>query len=94
MAEVGWGVESGDTDPSGGATAALIGAVVVEWIAFAVGLAWLAFGWPLVRNLDRPLARPARGGARYRSDPSAGGTAMLGCRSSWARLSGVRGRLK
>ncbi|MEM7274455.1 MAG: hypothetical protein AAF547_15325 [Actinomycetota bacterium] len=54
-----WGVESGDTDPSGGALAALIGAAIVEWIGFGVGLAWLAFGWPLVRALDRPLARPA-----------------------------------
>ncbi|MEM7338074.1 MAG: hypothetical protein AAF467_05470 [Actinomycetota bacterium] len=54
-----WGMESGETDPAGGALAALIGAAIVEWIAFGIGLAWLAFGWPVVRRTDVPLALPA-----------------------------------
>ena len=54
-----WGMEDGDTDPSGGALAALIGAGLIEYIAFGVGLAWIAFGWPMVRGDGRPLALPA-----------------------------------
>lgn len=53
-----WGVETGETDPSGGAMAALISASLVESVAFGVGLAWIAFGWTLVRRLGRPLALP------------------------------------
>lgn len=53
-----WGVESGETDPSTGALAALIVASLVESLAFGVGLAWIAFGWPVVRGLSRPLALP------------------------------------
>ncbi|MEM7322130.1 MAG: hypothetical protein AAF531_03500 [Actinomycetota bacterium] len=54
-----WGLESGDTDPSGGALAALVLAEIVESVAFGVGLAWIAFGWPVVSRLNRPLAVPA-----------------------------------
>lgn len=54
-----WGVEDSGTDPSGGALAALIFAAIVEAIAFGVGLAWIAFGWPIVSRVNRPLAVPA-----------------------------------
>ena len=53
-----WGLEQGDTDPSGGALAALIAAQLVEFVAFGVGLAWIAFGWPVVSGISRPLAVP------------------------------------
>lgn len=54
-----WGAEDNATDPTGGALAALIVASIVESIAFGVGLAWIAFGWPMVRRISRPLAAPA-----------------------------------
>ena len=53
-----WGVEEGDTDPTGGALAALISAQLVEFVAFGVGLAWIAYGWQIVRRLSEPLAVP------------------------------------
>ncbi len=45
-----------DTDPSGAALAGLIGAGLVEAVAFGVGLAWIAFGWSVVKSVNRPLA--------------------------------------
>ena len=51
-----WGVESGETDPSGGVLAGFVLAAIVEAIAFGVGLAWFAFGWDLVNQVPRPLA--------------------------------------
>lgn len=48
-----WGVETSDPEPAGAALAGLITAGIVEAIAFGVGLAWIAFGWPLVRDRGR-----------------------------------------
>jgi len=48
-----WGAETSDTEPAGAALAGLISASIVESIAFGVGLAWIAFGWPLVKDAGR-----------------------------------------
>ena len=53
-----WGLEEGDSDPTGGALVALIVAAIIEAIAFGVGVAWIAFGWPIVKRFRRPLAMP------------------------------------
>lgn len=45
-----WGVETYDPGPTGAALASLVTAGIVESIAFGVGLAWIAFGWPLVND--------------------------------------------
>ncbi len=45
-----WGVETSETDPSSGVVAGLILAAVFEAVAFGVGLAWIAFGWSLVKG--------------------------------------------
>lgn len=47
-----WGAETTDPEPSGGALAGLIGAGVIEGIAFGVGLAWLAFGREMLQTND------------------------------------------
>lgn len=48
-----WGVETYDVEPAGAALAGLVTAGIVESIAFGVGLAWIAFGWPLVKPWGR-----------------------------------------
>lgn len=50
-----WG-DTGDDDIPGGAMAGLVTAKLLESVAFGVGLAWLAFGWKVVRNVGRSLA--------------------------------------
>lgn len=45
-----WGVETSDPEPAGAALASLVLASIIEAIAFGVGLAWIAFGWPLVKD--------------------------------------------
>ncbi|MEM7337344.1 MAG: hypothetical protein AAF467_01785 [Actinomycetota bacterium] len=45
-----------DPEPEGAALAGLIGAGLVESVAFGVGLAWIAFGWPMMQRVGGALA--------------------------------------
>lgn len=52
-----WGAETAaELGIDGGLAAAFIGYGLIEAIAFGLGLAWLAFGWPLVRDSGKARA--------------------------------------